>query len=73
VSEDRQLVVDCLPIEAISKEASQEKAVRKGHISTLYFWWARRPLVAARRRRVDADIAQSQLSPKACRCKGQTG
>ena len=44
----RRLIEDYLPIEAISAEASREKSVRKGHISTLHLWWARRPLVACR-------------------------
>ncbi|MCY2987749.1 MAG: DUF1156 domain-containing protein [Planctomycetota bacterium] len=45
---DMRLIEDYLPIEAISAEASREKSVRKGHISTLHLWWARRPLVACR-------------------------
>jgi putative DNA methylase len=45
---DLRLIEDYLPIEAISKEASREKSVRRGHISTLHLWWARRPLVACR-------------------------
>lgn len=45
---DVRLIEDYLPIEAISSEASREKNVRKGHISTLHLWWARRPLVACR-------------------------
>ena len=45
---DKRLIEDYLPIVAISAEASREKAVRKGHISTLHLWWARRPLVACR-------------------------
>ena len=45
---DVRLIEDYLPIEAISAEASREKSVRKGHISTLHLWWARRPLVACR-------------------------
>src|SRR5256885_4563493 len=48
VGEDKRLIEDYLPIQAISKEASREKSVRKGHISTLHLWWARRPLVACR-------------------------
>jgi putative DNA methylase len=44
----RRLIEDYLPIEDVSKEASREKSVRKGHISTLHLWWARRPLVACR-------------------------
>ena len=47
-SNDLRLIEDYLPIEAISAEASREKSVRKGHISTLHLWWARRPLVACR-------------------------
>ncbi len=48
MDEDRRLIEDYLPIEAIGIEASREKSVRKGHISTLHLWWARRPLVACR-------------------------
>jgi putative DNA methylase len=47
-NEDKRLIEDYLPIEAISAEASREKSIRKGHISTLHLWWARRPLVACR-------------------------
>jgi len=45
---DHRLIEDYIPIEAISAEARREKSIRKGHISTLHLWWARRPLVAAR-------------------------
>lgn len=45
---DQRLIEDYIPIEAISAEARREKSIRKGHISTLHLWWARRPLVAAR-------------------------
>lgn len=48
MNHDLRLIEDYLPIEAISAEASREKSVRKGHISTLHLWWARRPLVACR-------------------------
>ncbi len=48
MTDDRRLIEDFLPIQAISAEASREKSVRKGHISTLHLWWARRPLVACR-------------------------
>lgn len=44
----RRLIEDYLPIREISAEASREKTLRKGHISTLHLWWARRPLVACR-------------------------
>jgi putative DNA methylase len=45
---DKRLIEDYLPIEDISAESSREKSIRKGHISTLHLWWARRPLVACR-------------------------
>src|SRR4030081_3399236 len=48
MEDDKRLIEDYLPIVAISAEASREKSVRKGHISTLHLWWARRPLVACR-------------------------
>ena len=35
----KRLLEGCLPIEAISAEASREKSVRKGHFSTLPLWW----------------------------------
>ena len=48
MTDDKRLIEDYLPIQAISKESSREKSTRKGHISTLHLWWARRPLVACR-------------------------
>ncbi|MGA2489305.1 MAG: DUF1156 domain-containing protein [Anaerolineales bacterium] len=48
MADDTRLIEDYIPIEAISAEARREKSIRKGHISTLHLWWARRPLVAAR-------------------------
>ena len=48
MNDDKRLIEDYLPVEAISAEASREKSVRKGHISTLHLWWARRPLGACR-------------------------
>jgi len=36
--DENRLIEDYLPIQAISKEASREKSVRKGHISTLHLW-----------------------------------
>ncbi len=45
---DHRLIEDYIPIEAISAESRREKSIRKGHISTLHLWWARRPLVACR-------------------------
>jgi putative DNA methylase len=48
MTSDRRLIEDFIPIREISIEAAREKSIRKGHISTLHLWWARRPLVAAR-------------------------
>jgi len=47
-NERKRLIEEILPIKEISKESSREKSIRKGHISTLHLWWARRPLTASR-------------------------
>jgi len=45
----RKLIEVALPLEAINKASREEKSVpRHGHPQTLHFWWARRPLAAAR-------------------------
>jgi adenine-specific DNA methylase len=67
-NDDRRLIEDYLPIEAISKEASREKSVRKGHISTLHLWWARRPLVACR-----AAVYGALVSTRSYPLAGRTG
>jgi putative DNA methylase len=61
--DDKRLIEDYLPIVAISAEASREKSVRKGHISTLHLWWARRPLVACRAAVYGALVPASQFVP----------
>lgn len=63
MTDDRRLIEDYLPIVAISAEASREKSVRKGHISTLHLWWARRPLVACRAAVYGALVPASQFVP----------
>ena len=63
MSDDKRLIEDFLPIEAISAEASREKSVRKGHISTLHLWWARRPLVACRAAVYGALVPASRFVP----------
>jgi len=45
MTDDRRLIEDYLPIQAISKEASREKSVRKGHISTLHVGAMKQPCV----------------------------
>jgi putative DNA methylase len=61
---DRRLIEDYLPIQAISAEASREKSVRKGHISSLHLWWARRPLVACRAAVYAALVPASRFVPE---------
>jgi putative DNA methylase len=63
VSDDKRLIEDYLLIVAISAEASHEKSVRKGHISTLHLWWARRPLVACRAAVYGSLVPASQFVP----------
>jgi putative DNA methylase len=64
MTDDPRLIEDYLPIEAISAEASREKSVRKGHISTLHLWWARRPLVACRAAVYGALVPASRFVPE---------
>ena len=44
----RRLIEHAFPLGPVSAEAGREKSLRRGHISTLHIWWARRPLVMAR-------------------------
>jgi putative DNA methylase len=64
VREDKRLIEDYLPIRAISAQAAREKSLRKGHISTLHLWWARRPLVACRAAVYAALIPASRFIPE---------
>jgi putative DNA methylase len=49
VKSPRKLIEVALPLDAINLAARDEKAVpRRGHPQTLHYWWARRPLAAAR-------------------------
>jgi putative DNA methylase len=63
MADDKRLIEDYLPIVAISASASKEKNVRKGHISTLHLWWARRPLVACRAAVYGALVPASRFVP----------
>jgi putative DNA methylase len=46
---ERRLIEEFLPVAAVGAAALSEKiGGRKGHLSTLHLWWARRPLAAAR-------------------------
>jgi putative DNA methylase len=45
----KKLIEVALPLDAINAAAKEEKAVpRHGHPQALHYWWARRPLAAAR-------------------------
>lgn len=44
----KRLIEVDLPIKRISAHARREKSIRRGHISTLHIWWARRPLASCR-------------------------
>ena len=44
----KRLIEVDLPIGRISAHSRREKSIRRGHISTLHIWWARRPLAACR-------------------------
>lgn len=44
----RRLIEVDLPIKEISAHARREKSLRRGTVSTLHIWWARRPLAACR-------------------------
>lgn len=49
IKSPRKLIEVALPLDAINLAARDEKAVpRRGHPQTLHYWWARRPLAAAR-------------------------
>jgi putative DNA methylase len=60
--DDRRLIEDYLPNEAISKETTRDKSVRKGHGSTLHQWrldHAKREVVAARFFEIPAEAIVS--------------
>ena len=64
MTNDRRLIEDFIPIREISAESAREKSIRKGHISTLHLWWARRPLVAARAAVFASLVAAPETSQK---------
>jgi putative DNA methylase len=48
VTYKKKLIEVALPLDAINKASTREKALRHGHPSTLHQWWSRKPLATAR-------------------------
>ena len=48
MNKDKRLIEETFPVKEVSAESVHEKNIRRGHISTLHIWWARRPLAASR-------------------------
>jgi len=44
----KRLLEEDFPLKEVSEESVREKNIRRGHISALHIWWARRPLAASR-------------------------
>ena len=44
----KRLIEETFPVKEVSEESAHEKSIRRGHISTLHIWWARKPLASSR-------------------------
>ncbi len=67
MSDDRRLIEDLIPVEAINEVAQREKIGHaKTHPRKLHLWWARRPLAAARAA-VYATLVRSDDTPEEAR------
>ena len=44
----KRFIEESFPVKEVSAESAHEKNIRRGHISTLHIWWARRPLASSR-------------------------
>src|SRR5438309_5367255 len=47
-TEDRRFIEQTFPVKEVGEESVREKGIKRGHISTLHVWWARRPLASSR-------------------------
>jgi len=45
---DKRFIEESFPVKEVSEQSAREKHIRKGNISTLHIWWARRPLSSSR-------------------------
>lgn len=69
MNDDRRLIEDLIPVEAINETSVHDKRARYGHPSVLHLWWARRPLAAARAA-VYATLVRAQDTPEDARSAG---
>ena len=60
MNQDKRLIEETFPVKEVSAESTHEKNIRRGHISTLHIWWARRPLAASRATAYAALVPPSQ-------------
>ena len=60
MNQDKRLIEETFPAKEVSTESAHEKNIRRGHISTLHIWWARRPLAASRATAYAALVPPSQ-------------
>ena len=44
----KRFIEETFPVKEVSEKSAHEKNIRRGHISALHIWWARRPLAASR-------------------------
>lgn len=44
----KRLIEETFPVKEVSEKSAHEKNIRRGHISALHIWWARRPLASSR-------------------------
>ena len=44
----KRFIEETFPVKEVSEKSAREKNIRRGHISALHIWWARRPLASSR-------------------------
>lgn len=48
MNEDKRFIEETFPVKEVSAESTHERYVRRGNISRLHIWWARKPLASSR-------------------------